>query len=165
MSLATSRVILSVSAREAYKHTKTQLTVQQNLMSRHSWSIHEVENIGLKILIFVPIWKLDLTADLTVSCILPFQQAALFQPGPPPPAESPWLLSAGEQIQGNVCRNIHPALECTCCNWSASWQKGSVSSEPASCPTPRTPEHRRKKIDRHKGKIDKDALKHVHTGH
>lgn len=66
MSLATSRVILSVSAREAYKHTKTQLTVQQNLMSRHSWSIHEVENIGLKILIFVPIWKLDLTADLTL---------------------------------------------------------------------------------------------------
>lgn len=62
MSLATSRVILSVSAREACKPS---LTVQQNLMSRHSWSIHQVENIRLKIVMFIPIWKLDLAVALT----------------------------------------------------------------------------------------------------
>ena len=46
----------------------------------------------------------------------PCLQAAQFQPGPPPPVESPWPLYGEEQTLGNVCRNIHPVLVCTCCS-------------------------------------------------
>lgn len=69
----------------------------------------------------------------------PCLQAARSQPGPPPPAESPWPSCAEEQTRGSSCRNSRPERACTCCSWSASWQRGSAFSEPASCPVPRTP--------------------------
>ena len=70
----------------------------------------------------------------------PFRRAARSQRGPPPPAGSPSLWCAGAQTRGSTCRNTHQEHECICCSWSASWLRGSASSEPASYPDPRTPE-------------------------
>lgn len=164
MSLATSRVILSVSAREACKHTKTQFNCsaeldEQTLLIYSSSGKYRTENCNL-----IPIWKLDLAVALTpfrVSYLSNqlhyFSQVLLLLEN---------LL--GFCPKGNKFREMfvvifiqRPSVLAVTDQPVNRWEVFPLSQLLVQPPEHLSTEEKRLTNTK---KNDKDALKHVHTG-